>query len=108
MKNRLIAALSVLIFFATACVKEEAFTGMPVTCTHIVYYSYLACPDPLDPLKWEYTNVQSFTETVEMADSDTMAWLAATRLYDEQWKVNPAVPTWAEFAHLFSNECGCE
>lgn len=98
----------ITILLCWSCTKQEACIGSPSTCTHTVNYAYLACPDPFDSSKWIYSNVKSYTETFEITDCDTSAWLAETRRIDENWKHDPNNNTWEEFARLYPNECGCQ
>lgn len=106
MRHLLIAAM--FLFGLYSCSKQEpTCVGTRATCTHTIFFSYLVCPDPEDSTQVKYSQIQSYTTAEEMSSCDTTAWLSTTRAADEQWKINPDVPTWEAFAKAHPNTCGC-
>jgi len=104
MKN-LIIVLQILL--AASCTRTATCLDSRLTCTHVIYYTFLACSDPKIPNKWKFSNCKSYEERTELTACDTSAWLAETRLIDSVRTNNPENPTWEAFALLYPNECGC-
>jgi len=100
--------VAIPFLIAASCTKEAPCNGASVTCTHTIYYAYVACPDLQNSGKWIYSDIKSSTETFEMSDCDSSGWLAKTRQFDENWKIAPNNPSWEAFTRIYPNTCGCE
>ena len=96
------------ILLAASCTKEAPCPGASIICTHTIYYGYRACPDPKNSDLWHFSECQSYTETFEMCERDTSAWLLEARAFDESRKSDQDSQTWEAFVQLYPNECGCK
>ncbi|MBC7775528.1 MAG: hypothetical protein H7246_08815 [Phycisphaerae bacterium] len=104
--KKIIFVLQILL--AASCMKEGSCPGSTLICTHTVYKGFRACPDPNIPNQWLFSDCKSYTESFEICDGDTSAWLVEARLFDESRNNDSTNQTWTEFARLYPNECGCK
>ena len=95
-------------FLLEACSKENLCPEAKLTCTHKIYYSFVACPSPQNPDQLIFSNCLYYIEKYQVSECDTSVWLAKANAFNENRKSDSKSTEWTAFAREYPNKCECK